>query len=61
MVEDRDIFRAAEGLLRNHGDKAPMECASMAERWARRGDIEAAEVWRRIMTAIREMQKQRPH
>jgi hypothetical protein len=42
---------AAAGSL--HGDKAPMACAEMVDRWGRRGDQEAAENWRRIMEAAR--------
>ena len=49
MVEDCDIQRTAEGLLRAHGEKAVMECAQMADRWTKRGDAEAALVWQRVM------------
>jgi hypothetical protein len=59
MVEEMDIFRSAESLLRNHGPKAAMECAQMVDRWTARGDKEAAEVWRRVMIAVRKMQAQR--
>ncbi len=61
MVLDKDILLAAKGLLRNHGDKAAMECAEMVDRWERRGDEKAAQVWRRIMNAIRDMQRETLH
>ena len=59
MVDDRSIFRTAEGLLRIRGEKAVMECAEMVNRWTSRGDMVAADVWRRVMNEIRNMQRQR--
>jgi hypothetical protein len=61
MVADEDIYRAAEALLKKHGEKAAMECATLADRWTQRGDPQASEVWKRVMRAIRKMQKQRPN
>jgi hypothetical protein len=60
MVDEADILRSAESLLRNHGEKAAMECANMVDRWTARGDKEAAGVWRRVMLAVRKMQAQKP-
>lgn len=59
VIEDRDIFQVAEFLLRNHGDNAVMECANLVDRWTARGNKEAAEVWHRVMLAVREMETQR--
>lgn len=61
MVDDRSVLQTAQGLLRAHGDKAAMECAEMADRWERRGDKEAADVWRRVMKAVRELEHQSVH
>jgi hypothetical protein len=61
MTSDRDILLTAQGLLRNHGEKAAMECAEMADRWAARGDNDAAEMWRRVMKEIRGLSHQRPN
>jgi hypothetical protein len=61
VVEDSDIFRAAESLLRNHGEKAAMECANLVDRWTARGDKDAADVWRRVMQAVRAMQTRQPN
>jgi hypothetical protein len=47
-------------MLKQHGDKAPMACAHIAEKWARRGDETAAENWRRITEAARALQTVRP-
>lgn len=59
MVDDTDILRTATALLRNHGDKAAMECAQMVDRWEARGDKDAAEVWRRVLGAVRLMRTQK--
>ena len=60
-VEDQDIFRTAEALIRNHGENADMECAIILELWIARGDKEAADVWLRVMQAIRELQNAPPN
>jgi hypothetical protein len=60
MVDEADILRSAESLLRNHGEKAAMECANMVDRWTARGEKEAAGVWRRVKLAVRKMQAQKP-
>jgi hypothetical protein len=57
-VSEADIFRSAETLLRNHGEKAAMECANMVDRWTARSDMEAGQVWRRAVLAVRKMQTQ---
>jgi hypothetical protein len=54
-TSETDIFRSAESLIRNHGEKAAMECANMVDRWTARGDLEAADVWRRVLRAVRKM------
>jgi hypothetical protein len=58
MVTDLEIMLIAQELMRNHGSKAAMECAQMADRWKQRGDESAAHVWHRVMLAIRELEMQ---
>jgi hypothetical protein len=60
-TNETDIFRSAETLVRNHGDKAAMECANMVDRWTARGDNDAADVWRRVLRAVRKMTTHRPN
>ena len=48
-----DIQRAAYGLLRAYGDKAEAECAEMIERWEKRGDDDAARLWRPVLEVVR--------
>jgi guanylate kinase len=57
MVLDKDIYRTAAGLTKIHGADTAQECAELAERWEKRGDEEAAEVWRRILSAVREIEQ----
>jgi hypothetical protein len=58
MVNDKDIYRAAKGLAKNHGEKAAIECAERAERWEKLGDKKAADLWWRVMSAVKEIQNQ---
>jgi hypothetical protein len=53
MVMEMDVWRSAASMVKTHGDAAPEMCAGLVDRWARRGDQEAAENWRRIMEATR--------
>lgn len=55
MVEDKDVRQSAASIVKIHGDTATRVCADMADRWAKRGDPEAAENWRRIMEATRNL------
>jgi hypothetical protein len=51
MVLDMDVWRSAASMVKTHGDKAPMVCAELVDRWAKRGDAEASDNWRRIRDA----------
>jgi hypothetical protein len=53
MVDEMDVWRSAASMVKTHGDAAPMHCAELVDRWAKRGDQEASENWRRIMEATR--------
>jgi hypothetical protein len=53
MIQEIDVWRSAASMVKAHGDDAPMVCTELVERWAGRGDTEAAKVWTRIMDATR--------
>ena len=53
QLEEEQIQRSAEALVRTHGDQASMICAQTAERWLERGDPEAAQLWNKFMLACR--------
>jgi len=57
MVEEMDVWRSAASMVKTYGDAAPMHCAELVERWAKRGDQEASETRRRIMEAARALAK----
>lgn len=56
MLDEEDIWRSAETIIRAHGAHASMLCADTAERWKKRGDMEAFELWVRIMNAVRKIE-----
>lgn len=56
MLPDRDIWRAANLLIREHGDGAEFVAARHADEMLDRGDVEGESVWLRIRRAIVEMQ-----
>jgi hypothetical protein len=56
MVPDRDIWRAVNLLIREHGDGAEFVAAQRADEMLDRGDRDGQMVWLRIRRAIVDMQ-----
>ena len=56
MTPDIDIWRAANLLIKQHGDDAEIVAAQRADLMLERGDPEARLVWLRIKRAIEELQ-----
>ena len=56
MIPDRDIWRAANLLIRQHGADAEIVSARRADEMLERGDREGQLVWLRIRQAIVELQ-----
>jgi triphosphoribosyl-dephospho-CoA synthetase len=52
-----DIWRAANLLVKRHGEDAAIEAAQRADEMLKRGDIEGQSVWVRIVAAIHELQR----
>ncbi len=48
-VSDKDVYRSARVLIREHGDE-----------FSGKGNIDGRRVWMRIMQAIEELQRERP-
>lgn len=40
MLDEIDIYRAAQVLIREHGEDAPLEAARIADQMLERGDVE---------------------
>ena len=56
-----DIYRAANELIKQHGDDAPIHAAMRADKLLEAGDMDGKAVWLRIIKAIDELQsKERP-
>jgi hypothetical protein len=60
MIPDIDIWRAANLMLKRHGEKALDESAARADELAATGDYNGEAVWHRISTAIVELENQTP-
>ena len=56
MIPDRDIWRAANLLIREHKDDAEVVAARRADEMLERADHEGQLVWLRIRQAIIELQ-----
>ena len=56
MISDRDILRAANLLIREHGADAEVVAARRADEMLECGDRDGQLVWLRIRRAISEMQ-----
>jgi len=56
LISDREIYRSACALIRNHGPRAAAEAQARIEGWTRQGAPEGAAVWRRILAAILDLQ-----
>ena len=56
MISDLDIWRAANLLIRQHGDDAELAAARRADLMLERGDLEGQTAWKQIGRAIVELQ-----
>ncbi len=52
MIPDLDIFRAANALVKRHGQDAPIETAMRADAMLEKGDPEGYAVWKRDLKAV---------
>ena len=55
MTSDLDIYRAANELIKQHGDAADIEAAMRADARLAAGDMDGEAVWLRIVKAIEEL------
>jgi hypothetical protein len=55
LTNDDVILRSAATMFRAHGLKAEAMCAKASQRWVKRGDQQAADLWFRIAQAVRVM------
>lgn len=57
MQDEREIWRTANLLLDQHGDKAPVIAAQRAQALLARGDLDRHRMWRRVLMAIEELRR----
>jgi hypothetical protein len=55
MVPDIDIWRAANLLVKEHGEDAPIRAAMRTDAMSAKGDLDGYAVWRRIIRAVEEL------
>ena len=55
MTSDLDIYRAANELINQHGDDAPIHAAMRHDQLLERDDVDGCATWKRILKAIDEM------
>ncbi len=59
MTSDLDVFRTANVLIREHGEDAALEAAQRTDAMLEKGDMEGAAVWRRVLAAVKELQRRK--
>ena len=60
MIPDLDIFRAANLLVKQHGEDAPIHAAMRADTMLEAGDLDGYAVWKQILRAVEELQEVEP-
>ena len=60
MIPEIDIWRAAQLMIKRHGEKALDESAARADELALAGDDDGAATWRRIMGAVTQLANETP-
>ncbi len=52
MIPDRDIYRSANVLVKQHGADAPTHVAMRADAMLAKGDLAGYAVWKRTLRAV---------
>ena len=60
MTSDLDIYRTASILIREHGEEADLVAAQRADKFLEDGDMAGSAVWRRVLKAVKEIQREEP-
>jgi hypothetical protein len=60
MVDDPDIWRAANLLVKRHGHEASLVAARRADEMLAAGDVEGCAIWRQILHAVGELSRTKP-
>jgi hypothetical protein len=57
MTADLDIWRAANVLVKEYGDDAPLLAARRCDALLANGDVDGERVWKSILRAVEELQR----
>ena len=60
MLDDLEIYRAAQATIQAYGDGAGLHAAQRADELLAAGDMSGRRVWHRIERAIDELQRTAP-
>ncbi len=60
MITDLEIYRAANQLVKRHGDLADIEAAKRIDAMLEAGDRDGGAVWKRILRAVEGLQRAKP-
>jgi hypothetical protein len=60
LISDPDIWRAAQLMIKRHGEDAAIAAAQRADELFNENDFDGAAVWRRILHAVEELQRATP-
>ena len=60
-MEEIDIWRTAAFVLREHGDGARSNAAQRADALYDQGDLDGFIVWRKVIRAIEQFERQKPN
>jgi hypothetical protein len=60
MTTDLDIYRTANVPIREHGEDAALAAAQRADAMLEKGCLDGQRVWKRVLSAVKEIQRQEP-
>ncbi len=60
MISDLDTYRAANVLIRQHGEEAPIFAAMRADAMLGSDDLDGYAAWKRILRAVEGLQETTP-
>ena len=60
MIDDVDIWRAADLLIKRHGDDAGMIAAQRADELLNHRDLEGYAIWRCILASVSDLTRTSP-
>ncbi len=60
MTSDINTYRTTNVLIREFGEDAALEAAQHADAMLEKGAIDGQRVWKRVLAAVKEIQRQEP-